>query len=106
MTDPALLALPDAARYLGIGKTLFRARVAPALTPVAIGSRRLYAKCDLDAWLATQAVGPSASLLDVTSGWSASSARAAVSSEPRAKVIEARLRNARRRSTPRSSQAA
>jgi excisionase family DNA binding protein len=47
---PSLLSLVDAASYLGIGRTLFRRIVAPHLTAVAIGARRLYHRSDLDQW--------------------------------------------------------
>jgi hypothetical protein len=46
--QPRCLSQKEAARYLGIGQTLF-ARIGPA--PIRLGRRRVYNRIDLDRWL-------------------------------------------------------
>ena len=46
--QPRCLSQKEAARYLGIGRTLF-ARIGPAA--IRLGRRRVYDRIDLDRWL-------------------------------------------------------
>jgi hypothetical protein len=46
--SPRCLSRIEAARYLGIGKTLL-ARIGPP--PIRLGRRRVYDRVDLDRWL-------------------------------------------------------
>lgn len=56
MAEPRGLGAEDAARHMGISSTLFRQRVAPEIRPAQIGTRKIWLREDLDAWL-DRAVG-------------------------------------------------
>jgi len=46
--QPALLAVSDAASYLGVGTSTFYAKFLPSVETVLIGTRRLVVKASLD----------------------------------------------------------
>lgn len=51
---PRLLRAQEAARYLSISETLFHNRVADAVVSIKIGTRRVWDRRQLDAWIDQQ----------------------------------------------------
>lgn len=94
-----LLTLAQAAEMLSVSKSHFRRHVRVA--PIRIGTLVRYRKEDLDQWLEEQKAGSSpASETGTTSGFAT---RVDASKSPSTHKMLARLRDGRRKPTPKPS---
>ena len=105
MSAPAaealLLTREDAAALLGICVRTFDRHVSREVPRVPIGTRVLYDRKDLEAWLARHKVGPCTAIPGPASTRSASGSRVTVITDRRAREIAAKLRSALPASTKR-----
>jgi predicted DNA-binding transcriptional regulator AlpA len=96
-----LLTREDAAALLGVSLRSFDRHVAREVPRVPIGSRVLYDRKDLEAWLAQRKVGRSTAIPAPGSTPSASGSRVVVITDRRAREIAEKLRSALPASTKR-----